>query len=146
MIYNQGKIICLCVLICGSLRKSDDTSRALHCDASSDWLHRVGFILTVHGPHDSLQCILTEVFKSESGRVPGSIFASNSHGRGHNLPASYSKVFSFSLSPWKTFTSETWVCFRDKAAVVHSLEGLHHCTFYFHCIIPQGNNLSVGYN
>lgn len=41
-IYNQAKIICLHVLIHGLLKKSNDSSRALHWDPSNNWLPRVG--------------------------------------------------------------------------------------------------------
>lgn len=123
-IYNQGKIICLRVLIHGLLKKSNDSSRALRWDTSNNWLPRVGSTLTVHGIRGSLRrLVLKEVFQSASGRVSsGPIFASNLHGRGHDLPAKTEKSLAFLPPLGRGLPQRQWVCFRDKAAVVHSLD------------------------
>lgn len=136
-IYNQGKIICLHVLIHGLLKKSNDSSRALHWDTSNNWLPRVGSTL-MSMAHMMLFLVLFswKSFRVRSGRVPsGPIFASNLHGRGHGLPARDSEVFSFSSSPWKTFTTDTRVCFKDKALWFTPLTRVaqSHLLFPLHC-------------
>jgi hypothetical protein len=129
MIYKQDKIMSLHVLCLHKKSKENLRTVLWH------FLPMIG-LLTVGSAHHSPH-------STKSGKVPTcSILASNLHDRGHSLPASYSEVL---LPPQgKTFTSETWVCFPDNSAVLHSLK--ESCPFQFQGIIPQGNNLSVGYN